>query len=226
MEFFTVLKYFLSFRIFEQVVLVLETRFCPEFTVLNIYFSSFRILNNLRLPRKTGSALEFLTVLNYFLSFRFMRNLSLPWNQSFPWIFQAGGRPLPPPAASYATAKTYAQYFTLGYKHRTSRMLSNLYWISHFRDVPGIPFWAFKTEIPNSQFDLQLGNLEVIPLLSRISNGPSSGMFSWKSKFFFYNSLLPSDWLDSTEDSLLIKDTKNVSSGFWVLVTYFDWSKC
>ena len=118
MEFFTVLKYFLSFRIFEQVVLVLETRFCPEFTVLNIYFSSFRILNNLRLPRKTGSALEFLTVLNYFLSFRFMRNLSLPWNQSFPWIFQAGGRPLPPPAASYATAKTYPQnypqYYTLG----------------------------------------------------------------------------------------------------------------
>jgi len=206
-------------------VLTLKNRVCPESTALNVFF----ILQNFEQPAlalKNRICLGISHCIEIFLSFRFFRNLSLPWKQSLPWIFQAGGAAALPPPASYATAKTYAQYFTLGYKHRTSRMLSNLYWISHFRDVPGIPFWAFKTEIPNSQFDLQLGNLEVIPLLSRISNGPSSGMFSWKSKFFFYNSLLPSDWLDSTEDSLLIKDTKNVSSGFWVLVTYFDWSKC
>jgi len=49
LKFFTVLKYFLSFRIFQQVVLTLKNR-VPEFTVLKIYFLSFRILNNLRLP--------------------------------------------------------------------------------------------------------------------------------------------------------------------------------
>ena len=34
----TVLKYFLFFRTFEQLVLALKNRVCPEFTVLNIYF--------------------------------------------------------------------------------------------------------------------------------------------------------------------------------------------
>jgi len=77
LKIFTVLKYFLSFRIFEQLVLALKNRVpeftalkyiffiiqnfeqlalalknrvCPEFTVLNVYFLSFRILNILRLP--------------------------------------------------------------------------------------------------------------------------------------------------------------------------------
>jgi len=34
---------------FEQLLLALKNRVCPEFTVLNIFFS-FRILNKLRLP--------------------------------------------------------------------------------------------------------------------------------------------------------------------------------
>ena len=42
LEFFTVLKYFLSFRIFEQLALAQKNRGCPEFTVLIIYFLSFR----------------------------------------------------------------------------------------------------------------------------------------------------------------------------------------
>jgi len=32
------LKYFLSFRIFEQLELALKNRVCPEFTVLNVFF--------------------------------------------------------------------------------------------------------------------------------------------------------------------------------------------
>jgi len=35
---------------FEQLLLALKNRVCPEFTVLNMYFLSFRILNNLLLP--------------------------------------------------------------------------------------------------------------------------------------------------------------------------------
>ena len=38
LKLFTVLKYFLSFRTFEQLALALKNRVCPEFTVLNIYF--------------------------------------------------------------------------------------------------------------------------------------------------------------------------------------------
>jgi len=76
-EIFTVLNIVFTFRIFEQLVLSLKNRVCPEFTVLNIYFLSFRILNNLRMP----------------------------WKQSLPWIFQAGGASSPLPPASYATAR-------------------------------------------------------------------------------------------------------------------------
>ena len=87
LEFFTVLKYFLSFRIieqhaltlknrvalkfftalnilfairsFEQLALALKSRGCPKFTVLNIYFSFSGVLSNLRLPWKTEFALKF-----------------------------------------------------------------------------------------------------------------------------------------------------------------------
>jgi len=44
LKLFTVLKYFLSFRTFEQVVLALKNRVCPEFTVLNIHI--FLIIQN------------------------------------------------------------------------------------------------------------------------------------------------------------------------------------
>ena len=104
-ENFHCIEIFLSFRIFEQLVLALKNR-VPELTVLNIHFLSFRILNNLRLPWKTEFALKFFTLLNilfairvfeqlalalknrvpeftvlniYFLSFRILNNLRLPW---------------------------------------------------------------------------------------------------------------------------------------------------
>jgi len=49
MKFFAVFKILFTFRMFEQLLLALKNRVCPELTVLNV-FLSFRILNNLRLP--------------------------------------------------------------------------------------------------------------------------------------------------------------------------------
>jgi len=53
------LKYFLSFRIFEQLALALKNKVCPEFTVLNIYFLSLRNFEQLALALKTEFALKF-----------------------------------------------------------------------------------------------------------------------------------------------------------------------
>jgi len=50
MKFWTVFNILFTFRMFEQRLLVLKNRVCPELTVLNMYVLSFRILNNLRLP--------------------------------------------------------------------------------------------------------------------------------------------------------------------------------
>jgi len=50
MKFLTVFNILFIFRMFEQLLLALKNRVCPEFTVLNMYFLSFRILSNLRLP--------------------------------------------------------------------------------------------------------------------------------------------------------------------------------
>jgi len=47
------LKYFLSFRVFEQLALALKNRLCPELTVFNINFLSFRIFEQLALALKT-----------------------------------------------------------------------------------------------------------------------------------------------------------------------------
>jgi len=52
------LKYFLSFRIFEQFALALKHKVCPELTVLNIYLLSLRIFEQLALALKTEFALK------------------------------------------------------------------------------------------------------------------------------------------------------------------------
>jgi len=75
LEFFTLLKYFISFKIFEQLALALKNRGCPKFTVLNMYFLFSGVLSNLRLPWKTEFALK---------------------------IFKPGGAAPPRPPASYA----------------------------------------------------------------------------------------------------------------------------
>jgi len=74
LKFFTVLKYFLLFRNFEQLALVLKTEF----------------------------DLKFFTGLKYFLSFRNFEQLALPLETEFALkLFNLEGGSLPPPA-SYA----------------------------------------------------------------------------------------------------------------------------
>jgi len=69
LNFLTVLKYFLSSRIFEQLALAHKT-VCPELTVLNIYFLSLRIFEQLALALKNRVGLKFFTALKCFLSSR------------------------------------------------------------------------------------------------------------------------------------------------------------
>jgi len=59
LQIFTVLNILFTYRIFEQLVLALKNRVCPEFTVLNIYFLSFRIFEQLALALKTEFVLKF-----------------------------------------------------------------------------------------------------------------------------------------------------------------------
>jgi len=101
MKFFAVFNILFTFRMFEQLLLTLKNRVCPEnfhcteirifeelalalktkfflkfFTVLNIVFTS-RIFEQLVLALKNRVCPEF-TVLNmYFLSFRILNNLRL-----------------------------------------------------------------------------------------------------------------------------------------------------
>ena len=87
LKLFTVLKYFISFRTFEQLVACPEKQCALNSRVEYIYFWSFRILNNLRMPWKIEFALKFFTALKYFYLSGFLRNLRLPWKQSLWWNF-------------------------------------------------------------------------------------------------------------------------------------------
>ena len=80
--FFTVLYvYFLSFRIFEQLVLALKNRVAQEFfTVWNILFT-FRIWNNLRSPWKTEGALNSLYWMYFFIILEFWVTCACPENR-------------------------------------------------------------------------------------------------------------------------------------------------
>jgi len=98
-----VLKYFLSFRIFEQLALALRNRVCPEFTVLK-YFLSFRIFEQLALALK---------------------------NRLCPENFQAEAAAAHPPPAShaYATivlAKFVDTIYVLFYTHSPYSLLYNV----------------------------------------------------------------------------------------------------
>ena len=107
LKFFTVLKIVFTFRVFEQLVLALKNRVCPEFTVLNIYFLSFRILNNLRLPWKTEFALPFFTLLKYFLFFRVFEELELALKTEFALNFSSRGDGSPPPPRTPLVMKSF-----------------------------------------------------------------------------------------------------------------------
>ena len=116
LKFFTVLKDFLSFMIFEQLEIALKTEFALNiFTVLNTYLLSFMIFEQLVLAMQTEFDLNSLYLIYIFLSFRifeqleitlknrvrpeyfhcieiffyhsgFLSNLRLPWKQSLTWI--------------------------------------------------------------------------------------------------------------------------------------------
>jgi len=63
---FTVLKYFLSFRRFEELALALKTEFVMKFfTVFNILFT-FRMFEQLVLALKNRVCLEFTVMNTYF----------------------------------------------------------------------------------------------------------------------------------------------------------------
>ena len=93
LKIFTVLKYFLSLRIFEQLAFALKNMSCPEIFHCIEIFLSFRIFEQLALALKT--VCTEITVLNiYFYHSGFFSNLRLPWKQSLPSKFsRQGGRP-------------------------------------------------------------------------------------------------------------------------------------
>jgi len=75
-----VFKYFLSFRIFEQLALALKNRVCPEF--FHCMENTFCIQNfeQVALALKNRAALEFsLYWIRIFYHSGFLSNLSLPW---------------------------------------------------------------------------------------------------------------------------------------------------
>ena len=63
MKFLTVFKIIFKFRMFEQLLLALKNRVCPEFTVLNVFFIT-QNFEQLALALKTELSLKFFTVLN------------------------------------------------------------------------------------------------------------------------------------------------------------------
>ena len=104
LKFFTVLNIVFTFRIFEQLVLALKNRVCPEFTVSNTNISYHSdFWTACACPEKQNLPWNFSMYWNIFYLSGFLRNLSLPWKQSLPWIFQVGGVLTPRPSASYAT---------------------------------------------------------------------------------------------------------------------------
>jgi len=92
---FSVLKYSLSFRIFEKLALALKNRECPEFTVLDIYFLLFRLLNNLRLPW------NFSPYWKYFFFQDFWTTYACPENRVCPDFFKGGKQQFCRPIHSY-----------------------------------------------------------------------------------------------------------------------------
>jgi len=79
LKIFTVLKYFSSFRTFEQLALALKNIGCPEFTVLNIYIYFFiQDFERLQLALENRVALKFFTALKYFYHSGFLSDLRFP----------------------------------------------------------------------------------------------------------------------------------------------------
>ena len=88
LKFFTVLnKYFLSFRIFEQLALALKNRVNLEIFHCIEYIFTFSIFEQLALALKNRVALKLLSVSKYCLSFRIFEQLALAFKNKVPWNF-------------------------------------------------------------------------------------------------------------------------------------------
>ena len=100
---FTVLNIFFTFWIFEQPVLSLKNRMCPEiFHCIEYTFYIQDFWATCACP-ENRVALEFLTVLKYLLSFGIFKQIVLVLKTEFTLkIFKPGGRPPRRPPASYA----------------------------------------------------------------------------------------------------------------------------
>jgi len=98
LEFFTVLKYFLSFRIFEKLALALKNSVSWNFSLYWMYFFHSGVLSNFRLLWKAEGALNSLYwICNFYLQ-EFWATCACPEKQSLPWNFSSpGGRQPPPP---------------------------------------------------------------------------------------------------------------------------------
>ena len=86
---FTALKYFLSFRIFEQNALALKTEFALKFfTVLNIFFTIHRIYEQLALALKNSvpwiHCVEhiFFSIQNFEQLAQYCSDLNMTWYQT------------------------------------------------------------------------------------------------------------------------------------------------
>ena len=95
LELFTVLKYFLSVRIFEQLVACPEKQSVPWIHRIECIFYPWEFWKTCACPEKQNLPLTFFLYWIIFYLSWFLRNLSLPWKQSLPWIFQAGGAAAP-----------------------------------------------------------------------------------------------------------------------------------
>jgi len=97
MKFFAVFNILFTFRMFEQLLVALKNRVCPEFTV-------FFILQNfeqLVLALKNRICPEIFHCIEIFLSFRIFEQLDLALKTEFALNFSSRGGGRPP--ALYAT---------------------------------------------------------------------------------------------------------------------------
>ena len=88
LEFFTVLKYILSFRIFEQLALAMKTELPWNFLLYWIYFLHSGFLSNLRLPwKKSVPWIHCTEYIFFFIQDDFWATCACPEKQSGPGIF-------------------------------------------------------------------------------------------------------------------------------------------
>ena len=135
LKFFTALKYFLYFRICEQLALALKNRVCPELIHCSEYllfiiqsFEQFAFALKNRVCSKIFPCIEL-----FFIIQDFWASCACPENRVCPEFFKPGGRPPPWPPASYATARRIKLLLKREANNETSfTSLRSYYQISYY----------------------------------------------------------------------------------------------